>query len=295
MIEQGPADRRLARTRRSHNYIKALVKGVVKVMSKMGICTIDGYRGAQIFEALGLNQDVIDRYFTWTASRVGGIGMDVIADETLSCATAGVRRARRSFETLDAGGHYQWRSDGEHHQLNPMTVHTLQKACRTDDYSVFKEYSALMNDQDATPVTLRSLLDLELRRQAGADRRGRDGRVDRPALQDRRHVLRFDQPGSARGAGHRHEPPGRQEQHRRGRRGSGALRARLPNGDSRSSAIKQVASGRFGVTSHYLVQRQEIQIKIAQGAKPGEGGQLPGRKVYPVDRPGAATRRPAWA
>ena len=261
------------------HYVSALVKGVVKVMSKMGVSTIDGYRGAQIFEALGLNSEVVDRYFTWTASRIGGAGMDVIAAETLSRHRQAFARSSK-FQTLDAGGHYQWRSDGEHHQLNPITVHTLQKACRTGDYGVFKEYSALMNEQDASPTYLRSLLDLDFPSQGIAIeevesvesivRRFKTGGMSYGSISLEAHealAIAMNRLGGKSNSGEGGEDPRRY--------------VPLPNGDSKSSAIKQVASGRFGVTSLYLANAREIQIKIAQGAKPGEGGQLPGRKVYP--------------
>ena len=191
----------------------------------MGICTIDGYRGAQIFEALGLDQALVDRYFTGTASRVGGAGIEVIAEETLMRHRSAFAQRSASFGILDTGGQYQWRSDGEHHMFNPLTVHKLQVACRTNNYGVFQEYSALVNDQTKTPVTLRHLLDFVCA-PARAHRGSRVGRGHLPAVQDRRDVLRLHQPGGARGAGHRHEPHRRQEQLRRGRRGPGALHPR---------------------------------------------------------------------
>ena len=142
-----------------YHAIKAMIKGVVKVMSKMGICTIDGYRGAQIFEALGLERALVDRYFTGTASRVGGVGIKVIAEETLIRHRNAFSQRNSVSDILDTGGQYQWRYDGEHHMFNPLTIHKLQVACRTNNYSVFQEYSALINDQTKTPVTLRHLLD----------------------------------------------------------------------------------------------------------------------------------------
>jgi glutamate synthase (ferredoxin) len=262
------------------NYIAAVVKGVVKVMSKMGISTIDGYRGAQVFEALGLSAEVVDRYFTWTASRIGGAGMDVIASEAL-------KRHERAFagrsgqpQTLDTGGHYHWRSDGEHHVFNPMTVHLLQRACRDGDYQIFKQYSALINDHTAAPAYLRSLLDFDFAPQPlplsevepieSIVRRFKTGGMSYGSISQEAHealAIAMNRLGGKSNSGEGGEDPARY--------------ALQPNGDSRSSAIKQVASGRFGVTSLYLTNAREIQIKIAQGAKPGEGGQLPGRKVYP--------------
>ncbi len=262
------------------NYINALVKGVIKVMSKMGVSTIDGYRGAQIFEALGLSQEVVDRYFTWTASRIGGIGLDVIAAETLSRHRQAFFSRNGRYQTLDAGGHYQWRSDGEHHVFNPITVHKLQHACRSGDYGIFKEYSALINDQMRSPAFLRSLLDFafpaqpvpldEVEPVETIVRRFKTGGMSYGSISPEAHealAIAMNRLGGKSNSGEGGEDPDRY--------------VPLPNGDSRSSAIKQVASGRFGVTSLYLSNAQEIQIKIAQGAKPGEGGQLPGRKVYP--------------
>ncbi|OIO97107.1 MAG: glutamate synthase subunit alpha [Anaerolineae bacterium CG2_30_64_16] len=261
-------------------YIKAVVKGVIKVMSKMGISTVDGYRGAQIFEALGLAQPLIDRYFTGTASRVGGVGIDVIAEEALMRHRHAFAQRNADTGTLETGGSYQWRSDGEHHTLNPLTVHKLQLACQTGNYAVFKEYSALINDQARTPVTLRSLLAFDFVPQpvplAEVEpveticRRFKTGAMSYGSISPEAHealAIAMNRIGGKSNSGEGGEDPARY--------------IPGPNGDSRSSAIKQVASGRFGVTSLYLNHAQEIQIKIAQGAKPGEGGQLPGRKVYP--------------
>lgn len=261
------------------HYIKAAMKGIVKVMAKMGICTVDGYRGAQIFEALGLQQELVDRYFTGTSSRVSGVGMAVIEEETL-------RRHRTAFaqrgpgnDVLDAGGQYQWRSDGEYHNFNPLTVHNLQVACRTGSYSAYQEYSAQINDPARTPVVLRHLLDFAPSQPVPIDevepveaicKRFKTGAMSYGSISPEAHealAIAMNRIGGKSNSGEGGEDPARY----------------LPNknGDLRSSAIKQVASGRFGVTSFYLNHAQEIQIKIAQGAKPGEGGQLPGRKVYP--------------
>jgi glutamate synthase (ferredoxin) len=263
----------------TQHYAKAIIKGVVKVMSKMGVSTIDGYRGAQVFEALGLSQQLVDRYFTWTASRIGGAGIEVIAAEAL-------RRHDRAFfdrtirPTLDTGGYYHWRSDGEHHVFNPMTVHLLQKACRTGDYGVFKEYTQMLDSAGPRPAHLRSLLELkpsgapvsieEVEPVESIVRRFKTGGMSYGSISLEAHqalAIAMNRLGGKSNSGEGGEDRARY--------------APLPNGDSRSSAIKQVASGRFGVTSEYLVNARELQIKIAQGAKPGEGGQLPGRKAYP--------------
>ncbi|MFQ5857601.1 MAG: glutamate synthase large subunit [Anaerolineae bacterium] len=262
------------------NYIKAVVKGVVKTMSKMGISTIQSYRGAQIFEAIGLNQTVVDKYFTWTPSRVGGVGIDVIAEE------AQMRHARAfpdrpvNGRTLDVGGHYQWRRDGEEHLFNPETIHKLQEACRTDDYEVYREYAELVNNQSKTLYTLRGLLELkfapepipieEVEPVESICRRFKTGAMSYGSISQETHealAIAMNRISGKSNSGEGGEDPARYSP--------------LPNGDSRSSAIKQVASGRFGVTSEYLINAEELQIKMAQGAKPGEGGQLPGRKVYP--------------
>jgi glutamate synthase (ferredoxin) len=263
------------------NYIKAVVKGVVKTMAKMGISTIQSYRGAQIFEAIGLNQTVIDKYFTWTASRVGGIGADVLAKEVLL-------RHRRAYpdrpmpedETLDSGGFYQWRKEGEYHLFNPETIHKLQLATRTNSYKVFQEYSGLVNDHARNLCTLRGLLDFksaaqpipieEVESVELIVKRFKTGAMSYGSISKEAHealAIAMNRLGGKSNTGEGGEDPARYEP--------------LSNGDSKNSAIKQVASSRFGVTSQYLVNAKEIQIKMAQGAKPGEGGELPGRKVYP--------------
>jgi glutamate synthase (ferredoxin) len=262
------------------HYVKAIDKGVLKVMSKMGISTAQSYCGAQIFEAVGLNADVVDKYFTWTASRVGGIGLGVIAAEVQA-------RHRQAFpdrsvngHTLDVGGHYQYRREGEYHLFNPETVHKLQYACRTGDYKVFKEYSAQVNDQSKRFCTLRGLFELKLAEKPipieevesveNILKRFKSGAMSYGSISKEAHealAVAMNRIGGKSNTGEGGEDPARY----------------FPdaNGDSRNSAIKQVASGRFGVTSLYLVNAKELQIKMAQGAKPGEGGQLPGHKVYP--------------
>ncbi|HKW30987.1 MAG TPA: glutamate synthase large subunit, partial [Verrucomicrobiae bacterium] len=263
-------------------YIKAAVKGVVKTMAKMGISTIQSYRGAQIFEAVGLNSNVVDKYFTWTPSRIQGVGMDVLAEEVLA-------RHRHAFPQrpvnpdssgLDAGGQYQWRSDGEYHLFNPQTIHKLQTACRLNSEKIYREYAGLINQQAANLCTLRGLLDFnfaenpipigEVEPVEEIVKRFKTGAMSYGSISKEAHealAVAMNRLGGKSNTGEGGEDPDRY--------------VRLPNGDSKNSAIKQVASGRFGVTSHYLINARELQIKMAQGAKPGEGGELPGRKVYP--------------
>lgn len=265
-------------------YIKAAVKGIVKVMSKMGISTIKSYCGAQVFEAVGLNQELIDRYFTWTASRIGGIGLDEIVVEAIRQHAQAFLPNSVNEHTLDVQGQYQYRKDGESHLFNPKTIHLLQKACRNADYATFKTYSALINDQSERLVTLRSLLELKpvsepvpieavepvevivKRFRTGAMSYGSISQEAQEAL-----AIAMNRIGGKSNTGEGGEDPTRYAVDSNGN----------SNGDSSNNAIKQVASGRFGVTSYYLTQAKELQIKMAQGAKPGEGGELPGRKAYP--------------
>ncbi|HWG29972.1 MAG TPA: glutamate synthase large subunit [Steroidobacteraceae bacterium] len=261
------------------NYVKAATKGVVKVMSKMGISAIQSYHGAQVFEAVGLRQDVIDEYFTWTASRIGGVGMDVIAQEVLLRHRAAFPARDTNGHTLQTGGLYQWRADGEHHLFNPESIHRLQKAVRTNSYATYKSYAQLIDDQSKRIATLRGLLEFkpaesipveEVESVESIVKRFKTGAMSYGSISKEAHetlAVAMNRIGGKSNTGEGGEDPDRYEQ--------------LPNGDSRNSAIKQVASGRFGVTSHYLVNARELQIKMAQGAKPGEGGQLPGTKVYP--------------
>ncbi len=262
------------------NYVKSAAKGVVKVLSKMGISTIHSYGGAQIFEAIGLNQDLIDHYFCWTPSRISGIGIDTIAEEVeMRHSHAFPPYGTPNGHTLEVGGKYQWRKEGEHHLFNPETIHYLQDACRTNRYDTFKKYSALVNDQDKRLATLRGLLSFkdatpipleEVEPIEAIMKRFKSGAMSYGSISKEAHeslAIAMNRIGGRSNTGEGGEDPERFKP--------------LPNGDSKNSAIKQVASGRFGVTSHYLSQAKEIQIKMAQGAKPGEGGQLPGRKVYP--------------
>jgi glutamate synthase (ferredoxin) len=262
------------------NYIKALNKGILKVMSKMGISTLQSYCGAQIFEAIGLSQLFIDRYFTHTTSRIGGVGIDVIAEEVAQRHQRAFGRRPAGAEELDAGGEYQWRRDGEYHLFNPDTVFKLQHATRSGQYSIFKEYTRLVDEQNRSRATLRGLFRFKpagppvpLEEVESVDaiiKRFATGAMSYGSISQEAHetlAIAMNRIGGKSNTGEGGEDPERY----------------VPdaNGDSRRSAIKQVASARFGVTSEYLVNADDLQIKMAQGAKPGEGGQLPGAKVYP--------------
>ena len=262
------------------NYVKSVGKGVMKVMSKMGISTAQSYCGAQIFEAIGLSKEVIDKYFTWTASRISGVGLDAIAADVKARHDRAFPERPLNGHTLDVGGQYQWRKEGEHHLFNPETVHKLQYAVRTGNYKVFKEYSEGVNNQAKKLCTLRGLFDLKFAEQPipleevesveSIMKRFKTGAMSYGSISKEAHetlAIAMNRIGGKSNTGEGGEDPTRY--------------VLDPNGDSRNSAIKQVASGRFGVTSEYLVNAQELQIKMAQGAKPGEGGQLPGSKVYP--------------
>ena len=261
------------------NYVKAVLKGVVKVMSKMGISTLQSYRGAQIFEAVGLNQEFVDRYFTWTPSRVGGIGIEEIEREAVRrhAAAYAVRNGSGSHD-LDAGGMYYWRRDGEYHMWNPDTIAMLQYAARVNDYPTFEQFTQAANDYSRRLCTIRGLLDLkssgssvsldEVESAAEIVKRFATGAASLGSISREAHetmAIAMNRVGARSNTGeggedyHRYTPD--------------------ENGDSRNSAMKQVASGRFGVTSTYLANATDLQIKMAQGSKPGEGGQLPGHKV----------------
>jgi glutamate synthase (ferredoxin) len=261
-------------------YNKAVIKGVVKVMAKMGISTIKSYCGAQIFEAIGLGQALIDKYFTWTPSRIGGIGIDAVVREAVQQHAKAFPEIPLDGHTLEVQGQYQYRADGELHLFNPKTIHLLQKACRTNNYATFKEYSKLIDDQSERMATLRGLMRLksaatpipleEVEPVEAIVKRFKTGAMSYGSISKEAHeslAIAMNRLGGKSNTGEGGEDPARYTPD--------------DNGDSRNSAIKQVASGRFGVTSHYLTQAKEIQIKMAQGAKPGEGGELPGRKVYP--------------
>jgi glutamate synthase (ferredoxin) len=262
------------------NYLKAATKGVIKVASKIGISTIQSYRGAQVFECFGLNRRVIDKYFSWTASRIEGGDIDLIAAETLERHRHAFAGGSVNGRTLDAGGHYQWRKDGEAHLFNPRTIHTLQRAVRTGSYATFQEYAGLVNEQDRTHYTLRGLLQFKQREPVPIEevepieaivKRFKTGAMSYGSISKEAHealAIAMNRLGAKSNTGEGGEDPDRYQWTN-------------DRGDSKNSAIKQVASGRFGVTSLYLTRARELQIKMAQGAKPGEGGQLPGSKVYP--------------
>ncbi|CAB4627292.1 unannotated protein [freshwater metagenome] len=263
------------------NIIKALGKGVLKVMSKMGISTISSYTGAQVFEAIGLAQDVVDEFFVGTTSRLGGVSLDVIAEETIKRHFLAYPPGGEipGAKKLAVGGEYQWRRDGEPHLFNPETVFALQHATRTKRYDIFKRYTTLINDQSKNLMTLRGLFSFTERTPISIDevepiseivKRFSTGAMSYGSVSQEVHetlAIAMNRLGAKSNTGEGGEDASRF--------------IRMENGDSKRSAIKQVASGRFGVTSNYLVNADDIQIKIAQGAKPGEGGQLPGNKVYP--------------
>lgn len=269
--------------RAMRNLVKALGKGVLKVMSKMGVSTVASYRGAQIFEALGLSQEVVDGYFTGTSSRLGGVGLDVLAAEVsarhaVAYPPSGISPAHR---TLNIGGEYQWRREGEPHLFDPETVFRLQHATRSKRFDIFQHYTAGVNEQAERLMTIRGLFKMRtgLRPPVSIDdvepaesiiKRFSTGAMSYGSISAEAHetlAIAMNRMGAKSNTGEGGEDPERY--------------VLLSNGDSRRSAIKQVASGRFGVTSDYLVNSEDIQIKMAQGAKPGEGGQLPGHKVYP--------------
>ncbi len=264
------------------NYLRAASKGVIKVMSKMGISTVASYTGAQIFEAIGLSQAFVDEYFAGTTSKIGGIGLDELAAE---CEV----RHQRAFpdrpevlqhRELEFGGEYQWRREGEYHLFNPQTVFKLQHGTRSKRYDIFKEYTSLVDDQSAQLATLRGLFKLESDREpvpidevepiSEIVKRFSTGAMSYGSISAEAHetlAIAMNRLGGKSNTGEGGENPVRF--------------LPMENGDSKRSSIKQVASGRFGVTSEYLTNSDDIQIKMAQGAKPGEGGQLPGKKVWP--------------
>ncbi len=261
-------------------YVLACTKGVLKVMSKMGISTLQSYRGAQIFEAVGLEKSFIERYFTWTASRIGGIGITTIAEEIARRHAIAFPARGRPDEELDSGGEYQWRRDGEYHLFNPETVFKLQHASRSGQYEIYREYAELVNDQSQKRATLRGLLQFngtanpipieEVEPVENIYKRFSTGAMSYGSISAEAHetlAIAMNRIGGKSNTGEGGENPKRFIADQ--------------NGDLRRSAIKQVASGRFGVTSEYLINADDLQIKMAQGAKPGEGGQLPGFKVYP--------------
>ena len=265
------------------NLVKALGKGVLKVMSKMGVSTVASYRGAQIFEAIGLSHSVIDKYFTGTTSRLDGIDIDAIAKEVsdrhdIAYPPSGIQISHRE---LGIGGEYQYRREGEPHLFDPETIFKLQHATRNDKVEIFKEYSNKVNNQAKQLMTIRGLLELKTGIRPALDidevepveeivKRFSTGAMSYGSISQEAHetlAIAMNRLGARSNTGEGGEDPERYQV--------------IAGEDSKRSAIKQVASGRFGVTSEYLVNSDDIQIKMAQGAKPGEGGQLPGHKVYP--------------
>ena len=260
------------------NYVKAVCDGLLKVFSKMGISTLQSYQGAQIFEIVGLNKQVVDKYFKGATSRIEGLGLDEIAKEALAKHFFAFSKTEIPVQRLPVGGMYQWKRKGEFHLFNPQTIHFLQHATKTNDYVTFKKYSRLVNDQSEKACTLRSLFDFKRNRTSisidevepaeNIYKRFATGAMSFGSISHEAHstlAIAMNKLGGKSNTGEGGEDELRFE--------------KLANGDSMRSAIKQVASARFGVTSLYLTEADELQIKMAQGAKPGEGGQLPGHKV----------------
>ena len=263
------------------NYKKAINKGLLKVFSKMGISTLQSYRGAQVFEAIGLSKSLVDRYFTGTASRIEGVGLEVLAREAKMKHDHSLEPLTESETELAVGGYYQYRVKGERHLLNPATVSKMQHAIRQNSFATFQEFTKLINDQGRELCTLRGLMELnfapraipleEVEPASEIVKRFATGAMSFGSISKEAHetlAIAMNRIGGRSNTGEGGEDEERFE--------------RDPNGDWRRSAIKQVASGRFGVTTNYMVNCDELQIKIAQGAKPGEGGQLPGHKVDDV-------------
>jgi glutamate synthase (NADPH/NADH) large chain len=282
LIDQGAiAD--IPKPKAHRNYIKACTKGVLKIMSKMGISTVASYTGAQVFEAVGLAQDLVDEYFTGTTTKLGGVGLDVLAEEVARRHRFAYlpRPSEAAHRDLWVGGEYQWRREGEHHLFNPETVYKLQHSTRTGRYEIFKEYTSRVDEQAEHLATLRGLFEFRTEGRAPIPieevepvseivKRFSTGAMSYGSISEEAHTtlaIAMNRIGAKSNTGEGGEDPERF--------------VPLENGDSKRSAIKQVASGRFGVTSNYLTNSDDIQIKMAQGAKPGEGGQLPGQKVYP--------------
>ncbi len=260
------------------NYIKAIDKGLLKVFSKMGISTLQSYQGAQVFEAIGLNKALIDQYFTGTPSRIEGVGLEVLAREAIAKHEFALRHVFDSDMELAVGGKYQYRVNGEFHLLNPLTVSKLQHSVQQRSYATFREYTDLIDEQNKNLCTLRALMELkttaqplpieEIEPASEIVKRFATGAMSFGSISAEAHetlAIAMNRIGGRSNTGEGGEDEARFTP--------------LPNGDSRRSAIKQVASARFGVTTNYLVNAEDLQIKIAQGSKPGEGGQLPGGKV----------------
>jgi glutamate synthase (NADPH/NADH) large chain len=260
-----------------YNYKKAVAGELLKIMSKMGISTLQSYHGAQIFEALGIHTNVVNQYFTGTVSRIGGLTLDDIAKEALAKHRLAFPKTSNVLPRLEVGGVYQWKQRGEAHLFNPQTIHLLQQSTKTKDYALFKKYSSLINEQSEKAITLRSLLKFknaqpiplsEVEPKEKIFKRFATGAMSFGSISHEAHstlAIAMNRIGGKSNCGEGGEDEIRFQ--------------RKENGDWENSAIKQVASGRFGVTSYYLTNAKELQIKMAQGAKPGEGGQLPGHKV----------------
>jgi glutamate synthase (NADPH/NADH) large chain len=260
------------------NYVKSVNEGLLKIFSKMGISTLQSYHGSQQFEILGLNKTVVDRYFCGAVTRIGGLGLDEIAREALTKHKFGFTTSKGEVKLLPEGGIYQWKRRGEAHLFNPQTVHLLQHATSTNNFEVYKNYARLVNEQTEKHYTIRGLLDFTHHREAidisevepieSIMKRFATGAMSFGSISHEAHstlAIAMNRIGGKSNTGEGGEDEMRYE--------------RMPNGDSMRSAIKQIASARFGVTSNYLTNADELQIKMAQGAKPGEGGQLPGHKV----------------
>jgi glutamate synthase (NADPH/NADH) large chain len=260
------------------NYIKAVNEGLYKVFSKMGISTLQSYQGAQIFEIIGINKEVVNRHFTGATSRIDGMGLDEIAKEILAKHELAFAKKSSPVDRLTEGGVYQWKRRGEFHLFNPQTIHLLQHSTKMNDYPSFKKYSKLVNDQTQKACTLRGLFDFkptrpsisieEVEPASSIYKRFATGAMSFGSISWEAHTtlaIAMNRLGGKSNTGEGGEDEIRYQ--------------KLPNGDSMRSSIKQVASARFGVTSYYLAEADELQIKMAQGAKPGEGGQLPGDKV----------------
>ncbi len=278
MKESGKINTDLTAEKLEKNYIKAISDGLLKVFSKMGISTLQSYQGAQIFEIIGINRAVVDRYFTGTTSRIEGIGLDELAQESLAKHRFAYSKKDVPVDLLPAGGVYQWKRKGEAHMFNPQTIHLLQHSTKMNDYGMFKKYSRLIDEQGEKAITLRSLFDFKRTRPSipieevepaeKIYKRFATGAMSFGSISWEAHTtlaIAMNRIGGKSNTGEGGEDDRRYQP--------------LENGDSMRSAIKQVASGRFGVTSLYLTEADELQIKMAQGAKPGEGGQLPGHKV----------------
>ncbi len=278
LLESSKLQTSLTEDELKKNYIKAVNDGLLKVFSKMGISTLQSYQGAQIFEILGLNKDVVNKYFTGATSRIEGMGLDEIAKEVLAKHNFAFSKKDIPADRLPVGGIYQWKRKGEFHLFNPQTIHLLQHATKMNDFATFKKYSKAVNDQSERACTLRSLFQFRKNRPSisideveaaeNIYKRFATGAMSFGSISWEAHTtlaIAMNRLGGRSNTGEGGEDERRYN--------------KLPNGDSMRSSIKQVASARFGVTSLYLTEADELQIKMAQGAKPGEGGQLPGHKV----------------